>query len=65
MIPYSDRMKEHTIAVILCYGYTEGSGVAEFTLMFQSEVEEEIPLCDIFVLYLLIIPVKTKMSHRL
>lgn len=41
MIPYLDRLKEHTIAVILGYGYTEGSGVAEFTLMFQSEVEEE------------------------
>ncbi len=41
MIPYPDRLKEHTIAVILCYGYTEGSGVTEFTLMFQSEVERK------------------------
>lgn len=39
MIPYLDRIKEDIVAVILPYGYLEGSDVAECVLMFQSEVE--------------------------
>ncbi len=39
IIPYLDRLSDHTIEVVLAVGYWEGSSVAVCTLMFQSELE--------------------------
>lgn len=41
MIPYLDRLKERTLAVVLGIGYKKESNVAKCSLMFQSEVEDE------------------------
>lgn len=41
MIPYLDRLKERTLAVVLGIGYKKESNVAKCSLMFQSEVEDD------------------------
>ena len=43
MIPYLDKLSEHTIGVVLGIGYWEGSDTVVCTLMFQSELEDD---CD-------------------
>lgn len=41
MIPYLDRLKERTLAVVLGIGYKKESNVAKCSLMFQSEVDDD------------------------
>lgn len=40
MIPYLDKLPEHTIGGIFAIGYWEKTGVAECTLVFQTEFED-------------------------